>query len=282
MEIEATLIKNEVTVKEDELREMLNERKSVAEKNEDQKRTIEVLREKTKKQDTSIKKLEDELKEKHKTKFCWNCIKEIPYNEFRHKQNDFRKGICNRCIDLQNHKLETEHLEVVEKDRKSSYSGWHRRDVTRTEVFLKEKYNGEQKFFIRAYIKGEPPYDTEVFTIIEQFLRTDKHFVGADPVILLSYMDKGKYSFGRHYECALHWHKDTGIWEFHGNLEEISHAFRTVIYNKSYAKLLAQLLKGRKHVYVDLKESIWDYKDKHGIKVGENIWDFQEKSEVKQ
>ena len=118
--------------------------------------------------------------------------------------------------------------------------------------------NGKE-FYICAYLKGELPYDTKVCGWINQFIHNDGHFIthycGANPLspfTLLAYMKEHDYHFGEAYQCKLVKYEKTDIWEFHGNLEEISCAFSFIIYKKDYAELLAKCLEEWDNIETEL------------------------------
>ena len=240
-----------ITIVEGELRELLIERDKL-------KKEVEFLRTLKEKKDKYIDKLRQEIEdlkkqseEKHKTAFCWNCCMDKPISYFE-KRNDFRKGICKNCIERQEQKLRNAGLEVIEIDEEA-YSDWHGRKVVYTSVYLKDKHTGK-KYFIRRYEKGNMPYDTKVFEWIEQFLDTKGCYIGINPFLLLTYMKEHNYHFGKSYNCELKYIPSIDVWDFGGNLQEISHAFWCRIYKREFAELLAEVLKDWENIEVHLEE----------------------------
>jgi len=253
-------MKEEITLKEKELRELLNERDTLKKQKERLEMNYKSKQETIDKLRKDKEELENKFKEKHKKEFCWNCVNDLFITEFDLKRTDFHKGICNHCIERQDNALKNAGLKVVEKNREPHFSGWYGRNVTITDVFLIDSNN--KKIFIRGYKKGESPHDTKVFNWINQFLKNKGNYIsdygGQSPFTLLAYMQKNKYHFQEPHNdgspfCSLVYHKKIGIWKFDGNLREISNAFSFRIYNKNYAELLAKCLKGIKNIHVNLK-----------------------------
>ncbi len=193
------------------------------------------------------------MKTVEKEEYCWSCGIDKPISKFE-KKDDYTKGICKSCIARQRRRLKKAGLTVTERNRAPHFSEWHCEDIILTDVFLLNK-NGKE-YFIRAYKKRELPYDTKVFGWINQFIDTDGNYIadygGKSPFALLDYMKNNNCHFGKGYRCSLKYLEHTGIWEFHGNLEEVSNAFSFRIYKKEYARSLAKALNGRKHITVRL------------------------------
>ena len=192
--------------------------------------------------------------EEEEKEFCWCCAVNKPKEDFDDR-NDYKKGMCKYCIERQEQQLENYGLKVKEEDREPHYSSWHNKTIVLTNVYLIDR--NDKEFFIRGYLKGELPCDTKVFGWMNQFMHNDGNFIanycGApSPFTLLAYMKEHNYHFGEAYQCELVKYEKTDIWEFHGNLEEVSSAFSFVIYKKEYAELLAKCLEGWDNIEIEI------------------------------
>ena len=196
------------------------------------------------------------MKEEEKEKeFCWSCVVNKPKEDFGNR-NDYKKGICKYCIEKQEKQLENFSLKVKEEDREPHVSHWHSRTIVLTDVYLTDR--NDKDVFIRAYLKGELPYDTKVFGQINQFVHNNGHFItdycgasSSSPFSLLVYMKEHGYHFGEMYRCRLVKDEKTGIYEFGGNVKEVSNAFCFWIYKKEYAELLAKCLEGWDNIEIE-------------------------------
>jgi len=191
-----------------------------------------------------------------KEEFCWCCTVKKPKDDFEDR-NGYKKGICKQCIAKQEQQLENYGLKVKEEDREPHYSNWHNKTIVLTNVYLIDR--NDKEFFICGYLKDELPYDTKVFERINQFIHNDGYFItdycGASPLspfTLLAYIKEHNYHFGESYHCRLVKYEKTGIYEFGGNLREVSSAFRFVIYKKEYAELLARCLEEWDNIEIKL------------------------------
>ena len=188
--------------------------------------------------------------------FCWSCVVNKPKEDFEDR-NDYKKGICKYCIARQEQQLENYGLKVKEEDKEPHYSHWHNRIISLTNVCLTDR-NGKE-FSIRAYLKGELPYNTKVFGQINQFVHNNGHFItdycgasSSSPFSLLVYIKEHGYHFGEAYRCRLVKYEKTGIYEFGGNLKEVSNAFCFWIYKKEYAEVLAKCLEGCDNIKTEI------------------------------
>lgn len=186
-------------------------------------------------------------------KFCWGCIVDKKLTQFK-KRDDYRQGICNDCVEIQERNLKNGIYKILERDRCPHDSQWHQGLVTITDVYIKNSRDKEN--YIKGYIKGTSQYEMGIFEKINQFIDTNGDFItfygGASPFLLLSMMDEANYTFGKAYKCELKYYKSMNVWDFHGNLREVSSAFHFRTYKKSYAKLLAQALKLRKNIKIKI------------------------------
>ena len=196
------------------------------------------------------------MKKEEKEEFCWNCTVKRPKEDFEDR-NDYKKGMCKQCIAKQEQQLENYGLTVKEEDREPHYSNWRNKTIVLTNVYLIDR--NDKEFSIRAYLKGELPYDTKVFGRINQFIHNDGHFItdypGASPLspfTLLAYMKENDYHFGELDHCELVKYKKADIWEFSGNLGEVSCAFCFRIYKKEYAERLAKCLEDWDNIEIEL------------------------------
>ena len=194
--------------------------------------------------------------EEEEKEFCWSCVANKPKEDFEDRK-DYKKGMCKYCIKKQEQQLENYGLKVKEEDREPHYSSWYNRTIVHTVVCLTDR--NDKEFVIRAYLKGELPYDTKVFEQINQFMHNNGHFImdhcgasSSSPFSLLVYMKEHDYHFGESYRCKLVKYEKTGIYEFHGNLKEVSNAFCFWIYKKEYAELLAKCLEEWDNIEIEI------------------------------
>ena len=147
------------------------------------------------------------------TEFCWSCRQTKPIDQINTEQGSFYFGICSSCIVEFEDTLKLNNAQLVARDRKPHYSGWHGHDVVIRDIFVKR---GDEEFFIRGFTTCDPAYDTsEVFNLVKQFIES-----GFKSVKFYGNLDTlEKYDFWFTVQ------KVGQFYHFGGNCYDISNAF---------------------------------------------------------
>jgi len=196
------------------------------------------------------------------TELCWNCTKYKTKDEFNTPDGE---NVCSECYKEYLKLCKQLNVEFIEKERNQlHYSGWFNTNVDHINVFCKK---GKRLIFIRGYVPekyaGKHKYNFvghergDIFKMKMQFLKTGlKYFRfyghSDSPLEFIKYIKENNYSFGEGYNCELCKMSLPYLYEFSGNLQEVSSAFHYRIYSRTYLKEVVEALKGMKNISIKL------------------------------
>jgi hypothetical protein len=147
------------------------------------------------------------------TEFCWSCKQNKPKDQINADQGFFYFGICKSCIGELEDTLKENNVQLLTRNRKPHYSGWHSHDVVIRDIFVQR---GNDEFFIRGFTTCDPAYETsEVFNLVKQFIESD--FKSVKFYGNLDTLEKHDFWF--------YVQKVGQFYHFGGNCHDISNAF---------------------------------------------------------
>jgi len=188
-----------------------------------------------------------------KTNLCFHCLNYKTIDEFQTQEG---KKVCQECFKEYEKLCKDKGAIFVEEERNEEhYSHYYGKTIDHKDVYAIIE---NKKVFIKGYVPGESDEARErgeIFNIKSDFLKNGLKYIrfycGANgddgkemsPIEFLKWIKENKYNFGVNYNCAIKYLENCNLYNFHGNLEEISCAFRFRIYDKTYLKEFIELLK---------------------------------------
>ena len=199
----------------------------------------------------------------NETDLCFHCGRWKTKDEFL---TDEGKNVCIECFKEYEQlckEKETKFIEKIGREAKTLFG----QPYYLNDVFA--VVNGKE-FFIRGYNPIKQGYNfpsqekASIFNLKIQFLKSDKKFIcfygsnneDGNPLKFVEFLKKNNYSFGKSYNCGIEYLQDLSIWEFSGNLKEVSNAFCFRIFNKEFKNQLVELIGTTLGVYVNNKGMI--------------------------